>query len=185
VALRGTPIDSIVAAILRMEGSSSPNSVNQAIYRQTGLYDPGHIEWSRWSAAQGATKVTIVGPDGKPRDWAAWPTEAQGEQAIANLLGVYASSNPGMTVQQAVFKYAPPSENNSALYASNLAEWTGIPTDTPLASVLSGGPLNPTRPPAAATSTPAEVPSIPASQTWWQAAWTRLVGLISPPAPRG
>ena len=142
MALRGTPIDSIVAAIMRMEGSSSPNSVNQAIYRQTGMYNPGHIIWSPWSASQGASKVTVNG-----RDWAAWPTEAEGEQAIANLLSQYVENKPGITIQQAVFQYAPPSENNSALYASNLAQWTGIPTDTPLASVLKAGPLNPTIPP--------------------------------------
>ena len=59
--LGSTPLDSVVGAILRMEGADQPNSVNATIQRTAGLYNPNHIEYSSWSAAHGAQPVTIQG----------------------------------------------------------------------------------------------------------------------------
>lgn len=147
--LGSTPLDSVVGAILRMEGADQPNSVNATIQRTAGLYNPGHIEYSSWSAAHGAQPVTIQG-----RTWAGWPTYDAGVDAVKALLAQYQRNDPGITIQQAVFKYAPPNENDSALYARNLASWTGLPVDTPLASVLTGSVPNPTKPPAGSSKPP-------------------------------
>lgn len=135
--LRDTQQGSLVAAIIRMEGSDLPNSVNGYIQRHFKLFNPGHIIWTPWTQAHGATKVTLTMNGGKLRDWGGWPTQAAGEQAILDLLLAYTHLYPGITLQQAVFKYAPPSENNSVIYARNLSAWIGVPGNTPLEQVLT------------------------------------------------
>jgi hypothetical protein len=101
----------------------------QAIARQEGFYaagtrparnlNPGDIEYGRFAVAHGAT-----GTDGR---FAIFPDEETGFAAMKALFqGGYA----GLTVTQAIEKWAPPFENNDDNYISHVCSWVGCqPTD--------------------------------------------------------
>ncbi|QRM45218.1 conjugal transfer protein [Rhizobium sp. BG4] len=87
--------------------------------------NPGNIRKGDFSLNAGA-----IGDDGS---FAIFPDEQTGTAAIIALLKT--SKYINLTLRDAVFRYAPPSENNSAAYAAALAERTGIPLDTPLSTL--------------------------------------------------
>ena len=135
-----TPLDSVVRAIMRKEGALDATSVNQHIFRKCGRYNAGHLIFTSWTEERGAQKITLIMPDGKPRDWSSWATLEESQNAIKALLAQYLANNPKITIIGAVFKYAPPSENNSAKYAADVAEWTGLKLEDPLASIMPATP---------------------------------------------
>lgn len=103
----------------------------QAMARQEGFYaegsrparncNPGDIEYGKFALAHGA-----IGTDGR---FAIFPDEATGFAAMRALLkGAYL----GLTVQQAIAKWAPSSENNDAAYVDHVCEWTGLTPETVL-----------------------------------------------------
>ncbi len=63
-------------------------------------------------------------------------TPQAGADAMFKNLGAYVQANPGMTVAQAIAKWAPPNENDTGGYIKRLAEATGINPGMPLAEVL-------------------------------------------------
>lgn len=87
--------------------------------------NPGNIRKGDFSLNAGA-----IGDDGS---FAIFPDEQTGTAAIIALLKT--SKYINLTLRDAVFRYAPPSENNPAAYAAALAERTGIPLDTPLSTL--------------------------------------------------
>lgn len=88
--------------------------------------NPGNIEYGPFAKAQGA-----VGTDGR---FAVFPTYEAGRVAKANLL--WASKGyRGKTIGEAINRYAPPFENNTASYASTVARAAGASTNTPMASL--------------------------------------------------
>lgn len=102
-------------AIAREEGfnveGSRPNRNN----------NPGDIEYGRFAKAHGATA-------GDPR-FAIFPDADSGFSAMRALLqGAYL----GLTVEQALNKWAPPVENNTNAYLANVLNWTGLTADTVL-----------------------------------------------------
>jgi len=87
--------------------------------------NPGNIRKGDFSLNAGA-----IGDDGR---FAIFPDEQTGMAAIIALLKT--SKYINLTLRDAVFRYAPPSENNSTAYAAALAERTGIPLNTPLSTL--------------------------------------------------
>ena len=63
-------------------------------------------------------------------------TPQAGANAMFQNLGAYVKGNPGITVAQAISKWAPPNENDTNLYIRQVMESTGINPGMPLAEVL-------------------------------------------------
>jgi hypothetical protein len=124
-------LNPIADAIVRMEGADDPRSVNMRMVREFGLWNVGHLIWYEPGGQYGATKVMIGG-----RAWAGWPSR---EDAYAGLLrDLAAKARRGLTIEQAMYKYAPPSENKTEEYIEFIAQQTGYPRTTPLRSILAG-----------------------------------------------
>lgn len=121
-------LDSLVNSIMTMEGANSPNSVNQRMIQDYGLYDPGHLIYA---GQAGAVPVKIGNTT-----WAGFPTLDAGTQAIANQITLDASK--GHTLESFISKYAPPSQNATSSYISTVAGWLGIDPSTKLSDILSG-----------------------------------------------
>lgn len=112
-----------------METSGIP--LWQAIARQEGFYvdgtranrnnNPGNLEYGSFAISQGAT-----GSDGR---FAIFPDADAGFTALKNLL---ANFYHGLTLRQAISKYAPASENDTNAYVNNVSQWTGIAPDSPI-----------------------------------------------------
>ena len=79
--------------------------------------NPGNIRYSDFSR-----KVGAIGQAG---GFAVFPDEATGMYAIEALLRTDSYSQ--LTVQGAISRYAPPSENNTASYHRRIEKLTGIP----------------------------------------------------------
>lgn len=150
-------IDSLVAAIIRMEGSELANSVNMRMVRDFGLWNMGHLVWA---GQTGARPVTING-----RQWAGWPTREGSIEGIRRQIRLDASRN--LTLRQFIYKYAPPTENRSEQYVNNVSLWTGYPPDTPLKFIVDGGIPGPS---PVAVPEPAPAPT-PDSKPWSITDW--------------
>lgn len=89
--------------------------------------NPGNIRMTDWAKANGAIGV---GPGG----FAIFPTAEVGKKAIVNLLkeGKHYRNN---TIEGAISRYAPPSENNTASYISFVTKKLGLPANTKMSSL--------------------------------------------------
>ncbi len=125
-------IDDLANAIMTMEGANSPSSVNQKMINQYGLYDPGHLIYAGQS---GAVPVNIGGTV-----WAGFSSLDAGVQAIKNQITLDASR--GHTLETFINKYAPPSQNDTGGYISNVASWLGLDPSTTLSDIVSGSVSN-------------------------------------------
>lgn len=126
----GSGIDTVAQAVIQMEGSMLPNSVNMSMVRKHGLWNVGHLIWA---GQIGAQKVWMG-----DRNWAGWPSQAEAYAGLVRDLG--AKARAGYTIRQAFEKYAPPSENNTEVYIAHISAATGYPDSAPLSSVISGSP---------------------------------------------
>lgn len=88
--------------------------------------NPGNIEFGPFAKSQGA-----IGTDGR---FAVFPTYEAGRAAKANLLWG-GKGYRGKTIGEAIRRYAPPFENNTASYASTVAKAAGASINTPMASL--------------------------------------------------
>ena len=96
----------------------------EAIAREEGFYvqgtraqrnnNPGDIEYGNFAAHHGAT-----GSDGR---FAIFPDAATGFTALRELL---MQDYAGMTLKAALNRFAPPVENDTGRYLSNIMAWTG------------------------------------------------------------
>jgi len=101
-------------AVGRMEGFGVPGD------RPTRDNDPGDIEYGPFTKAHGA-----ISSDGR---FAIFPDAATGFAALHALLT--GPAYRGLTVSQAINKYAPPNENNTVNYVNSICRWVGCkPTD--------------------------------------------------------
>jgi hypothetical protein len=101
----------------------------EAIAREEGFYvtgtraqrnhNPGNIEFGKFSTANGALH-------GDPR-FAVFPTDDQG---FACMRALFQSAYQGLTVAEAIAKWAPPTENDTQSYVNNVCTWTGLTPDT-------------------------------------------------------
>ena len=101
----------------------------QAIAREEGFYvegtraqrnhNPGNIEFGKFSTAHGALH-------GDPR-FAVFPTDDAG---FACMRALFQVAYKGLTIAEAVGKWAPPSENDTPSYITNVCHWTGLTPET-------------------------------------------------------
>ena len=84
--------------------------------------NPGCLRYSEFTAANGA-----IGTAG---GFAVFPDEQTGMRAICALLKSDGYRN--LTISQAIFKYAPPHENNTENYKATLRRLTGLQITTKL-----------------------------------------------------
>lgn len=84
--------------------------------------NPGCIRYSRQAVEMGAT--------GKSSGFAVFPDEETGTQAIATLLR--SDNYRNLTITAAIYKYAPPHENNTIKYINNLCNMVGVSRNTRL-----------------------------------------------------
>lgn len=139
-------VEQIAAAITRMEG-------NGATTRATRNNNPGNI-WDGLSP--GKTQRIWPGLPIDAQGFVQYPTYADGYNALLRDLQI--KVNRGMTLRQLITMYAPPKgdtvggmdlSNNTEAYIRYVASQTGLPENTPLNQLASGGPA-----PADPTKTP-------------------------------
>jgi hypothetical protein len=88
--------------------------------------NPGNIEYGTFAKSHGA-----IGSDGR---FAVFPSYEAGRSAKESLL-FESKGYAGKTIEEAINRYAPPSENDSGWYASSVAEAIGVDVNTPLSSL--------------------------------------------------
>lgn len=118
--MRSDQLVCFLKAVAREEGyyavDSRPNRNN----------NPGDIEWGKFAKAHGALH-------GDPR-FAVFATGALGFRAMQALF--LAPAYRGLTVEQALNKWAPPVENQTTRYVANVCAWTGLTPATVLTEEL-------------------------------------------------
>src|SRR5690348_15064897 len=88
--------------------------------RATRNNNPGNIEAGAYADSQGA-----IGTDGR---FAVFGSRMTGTRAQAGL--VFGKNYANLSLRQAIEKYAPSFENNSAAYAAAVAAAAGVSLDT-------------------------------------------------------
>ena len=88
--------------------------------------NPGNIEYGSFAKSQGA-----VGTDGR---FAVFPTLEAGRKAKEELL-FNGKNYRGKTILQAIHKWAPPNENDTASYAQSLADAAGVDVNTAMSDL--------------------------------------------------
>lgn len=87
--------------------------------------NPGNIEAGDYANSLGA-----VGSDGR---FAVFPSYDTGRKAKEKLL-FEGKNYKDKTLKEAIYRYAPPSENNSEMYAQKVAAAAGVDVNTPVSS---------------------------------------------------
>jgi len=90
--------------------------------------NPGNIEYGDFAIRRGA-----IGSDGR---FAIFPNFETGEKAQESLL-FEGKGYQGMTIAQAISRYAPPSENNTQAYINSVASAIGVSPNTLLSQLSS------------------------------------------------
>ena len=106
-------------------------------------HNPGNINWGKFAMMHGATRIESdpgYHDETKftPR-FAYFPSDKVGFEAMSSLLE---AAYIGKTLYQAIYKWAPPIENNTQQYVNNVCKWTGLSPDTVLESVHFQPPIN-------------------------------------------
>lgn len=119
----------VTISLIKQDGFSMPLTISRAIAREEGYYvagsrayrnnNPGNIEYGAFSRAFGSTH-------GDPR-FAVFPSIDAGFKCLSTLL---AHHYAGLTIAQAIEKWAPSTENNTASYIRNICAWTELTPET-------------------------------------------------------
>jgi len=88
-------------------------------------YNPGNLAWDKFTRARGA-----IGKDGP---FAIFPSVDTGLIALRTLLST--PNYQRLTVDQAISRFAPPTENSTAKYQAFLRREVGVRGDTPVSSL--------------------------------------------------
>lgn len=103
----------LIQAMAKQEGFGVPGT------RSTKNHNPGDLEYGNFAKSHGA-----IGTDGR---FAIFPDDATGFAAMQELLR---ARYGGMTLQDALDKYAPPVENETNVYLQHVCAWAECqPTD--------------------------------------------------------
>ena len=102
-----------IEAIAREDGFEVAGSLAQR------RNNPGNIEEGEFARTHGALHT-----DGNR--FAHWATPEAGFQAMRELLQIRYT---GLTVAAALYKWAPPVENNVNAYLKNVSSWCGLQPD--------------------------------------------------------
>lgn len=115
---------------------SYPMTFLCSVAREEGFFDvgtrpqrnnnPGDIEWGKFTQAHGATH-------GDPR-FAVFPDAATGFAAMRALF--QSPGYRGLTIEQALNKWAPPVENKTNVYIANVCKWSEKTPETVIDGVL-------------------------------------------------
>jgi hypothetical protein len=89
--------------------------------------NPGNIEFGAFARGQGA-----IGTDGR---FAVFPTLESGKKAKETLLFGPKSKYIDLSIADAIARYAPPSENNTAGYVSNVSQAAGVASSTKMSEL--------------------------------------------------
>lgn len=127
------PVEAIVNAIATQEGwfSADPKAAPRT------RNNPGDL---RFAGQKNATAPGWVSGRNTPPPIATFVGDgfAPGAKygATALFRDVWAKVVTGMTFRQIIMVYAPPNENDTAGYIKNMADWTGLPLDKPVISLI-------------------------------------------------
>lgn len=116
-------IDKLAAHVARQEGwyNADPTVVPRR------LNNPGDLDFA---GQMGATPVKVGG-----HNFAKWPTPQQG------IVGLYrqllADIAQGWSLRKIIYSWAPPSENDTAIYLAHVAADLGVDVDAPLWNYLT------------------------------------------------
>ncbi|MEW6775283.1 MAG: hypothetical protein AB1405_03265 [Bdellovibrionota bacterium] len=105
--------------IEREEGRREWRSGGSRAWRNN---NPGNIRGGQFAEAHGAV--------GSAGGFAVFPDYATGREAVKSLLGTPNYQN--LTVNEAIGRYAPPSENDTGRYQQLIEQFTGLPGNTPM-----------------------------------------------------
>ncbi len=94
--------------------------------------NPGNLEDGKFARANGA-----IGTDGR---FAIFPDITTGFNAMASLLATNSYQN--LTIEGAINRYAPPSENNVENYLKSIERQTGFTRSTPMNQLSKDNLLN-------------------------------------------
>lgn len=128
--------------VRRLRGAISPtaaNAIAQAIQQQEG-YFPGSLAY-RNNNPGNLVYAGQAGASPGAGGFASFSSYDAGYQAMLNQIsldasrGTDASGNPTTTVAELLTSWAPPSENNTAAYISNVAASTGFNPNASLSSL--------------------------------------------------
>lgn len=122
----------LMEAIARMEGfGADPNNI------PTRCNNPGDIIAGSFANKYGAIPEAADPhcSSDKPFRYAVFPDVATGWGALQALL---VRNYWNMTIEAAINKYAPPSENNTINYVDLVCEWCQVTPDTKVTADLIG-----------------------------------------------
>jgi hypothetical protein len=136
-AMPGTPVSAkpVAGVADAGKGFTTVNTVDGDKQRREGARNwrnnnPGNIEFGQFSQSMGA-----VGSDGR---FAVFPTLAEGSKAKEELLFGSRSKYVNLSIADAINRYAPPTENNTAAYINSVVKALGVPPTTILGTLDSG-----------------------------------------------
>lgn len=123
-----SPIVSVVEAgegfitVRRQNGTEERLEGNRASRNN----NPGNIQYGEFAKSAGA-----IGTDGR---FAVFPSYEVGRAAKKKLLWD-TKSYSGKTIEEAINRYAPPSENDTKSYVKTVSSAVGVPANTPMSSL--------------------------------------------------
>lgn len=109
--------------------------------------NPGDLIWVAESAAFGATHGDVVDPNGYMgcKGFAVFPDAPTGWRALQRWLSIPAKFDHtgkliggylGATLEQAINRFAPPGENDTAVYLTTVRRYTGLKNSSVLTAAL-------------------------------------------------
>jgi hypothetical protein len=115
-------VQDIAAALAQFEGYNTPGTLAQR------NNNPGNLR-------------SGIGQTGTDNGYAVFATADDGWNALYNQIQLYISR--GLNLQQMIYTYAPPSDNNPTNnYLNFVAGKVGIPTDVPLSQLDASPPTD-------------------------------------------
>lgn len=118
----------LLEAMAKMEGFGA-----DVKNRPTRNNNPLNITWGDFARRNGATRLEITQPGVKAK-YAVFPSAEVGFAAAKALL--QGPSYKGLTIKEAIYKWAPPSENDSAGYVDFVCKAIGWPPETVIDELL-------------------------------------------------
>jgi hypothetical protein len=88
--------------------------------------NPGDLRFSN--------QLNAVVPPGGGHPIATFKTLTEGVTALYRQLWLQVAE--GQTVRQIIAQWAPPNENNTSAYLTNVLTWTALPADKPVLELL-------------------------------------------------
>lgn len=130
LGINGQGHASLDSAIAKVEGFYAKGSKanRPKANRPQRNHNPGDIEYGDFAKTHGAT-----GSDGR---FAIFPDDATGFAALRALLGTQGYSS--LTIEQAIGKFAPPKENDTAKYVRDVTKSTGLSATSNVRQALMG-----------------------------------------------